>query len=109
MSPYPCDAPTALNPLSAEPYRAACAGASLEDQVIEALDIEQFREHLPAMLDRLTGQEREVVRLKHFQDYTGMQIAEALGVSKGRVSQLMKSLLVKLKTAYARLEDGCPV
>ncbi len=109
ISEFSDDVPTALNPLTAELYTAAAAAESFEDEVIEDIHIEQFRERLPAMLNRLTDQEQEIVRLKYFQDYTGTQIAEALGVSKGRVSQLMKSLLTKLKSAYLRLNDGCPV
>ena len=108
-SEFADDAPTALNPLTAELYNAAVAAESLEDEVIEEIHIEQFREQLPAMLNRLTEQEQEIVRLKYFQDQTGTQIAETLGVSKGRVSQLMKSLLVKLKSVYLRLKDGYPV
>ena len=108
-SEFADDAPTTLNPLTAELYNTAVAAESLEDEVIEEIHVEQFREQLPAMLNRLTEREREIVRLKYFQDYTGPQIAEALGVSKGRVSQLMKSLLVKLKSVYLRLKDGYPV
>ena len=106
ISEFSDDASTALNPLTAELYNAAVAAESLEDEVTEKIQVEQFRERLPAMLNRLTEQEQEVVRLKYFQDYTGTQIAEALGVSKGRVSQLMKSLLLKLKSTYLRLKEG---
>ncbi|MYK17337.1 sigma-70 family RNA polymerase sigma factor [Candidatus Poribacteria bacterium] len=108
-SEFSDDVPTALNPLAAELYNTAVAAESLEDEVIEEVHLERFREQLPVMLKRLTEQEQEIVRLKYFQDYTGTQIAEALGISKGRVSQLMKSLLGKLKSVYLRLKDGCPV
>ena len=103
------DVSNALNPLSAELYSDACAQESLEDEVVEKIQVEQFQEHLPAMLARLTEQERKVVMLKYFQDYSGVQIAETLSVSKGRVSQLIKSILSKLKTTYLRLQDKCSV
>lgn len=103
------EAPKALNPLTAALYRDACTRESLEDEVCEKIQIDQLREHLPAMLAQLTEQERKVVILKYFDDYTQNQIAEILDVSKGRVSQLMKTVLSKLKTAYLRLLDGLSV
>ena len=108
-SESPCDTSRVSNPLSAELYNEACARESLEDEVLTKIEIQQFRERLSGLLHRLTEKERQVVRLKYFHDYTGMEIAESLGVSKGRVSQMMKSALTKLKTAYLRLKDGCPV
>lgn len=103
------DVSNALNPLTAELYSDACVQESLEDEVLEKIQVERLQEHLPAMLARLTEQERKVVMLKYFQDYTGVQIAEALSVSKGRVSQLIKSVLSKLKATYLRLQDKCSV
>ena len=96
---------TPPNLLNAQLYSDACSRESLEDEVLEKIEVEQLRERLPAMLNQLTEKERKVVKLKYFQDYTGRQIAEALGVSNGRVSQLMKSVLSKLKTVYMRFQD----
>lgn len=99
------DVPPGWNSLTAALYNAACECESLEDEVIEAIHIEQFRERLPTLMKRLTDSERKAVRLKYFQDYNGNRIAEALGVSKGRVSQLIKTALGKLKDAYLRQQD----
>lgn len=109
MSEAPIEALSAVNPLMAQLYRDACALELLEDSVIDEIQVNRLREHLPAILQRLTEKEQKAVRLKYFQDYTGTQIAAALGVSQGRVSQVLKSALSKLKTAYQRLEDGYPV
>ena len=103
------DAPTSLNSLTAALYNAATASESMEDSVIEEIHVQQFRERLPVMLKRLSDQERKAVRLKYFHDYTGARIAEALGVSKGRVSQLMKTALSKLKNVYLRQQDRMPI
>ena len=100
------DAPPGWNLLTAALYNAACESDSLEDEVIDALHIEQFRKQLPTLLKRLTASERKAVRLKYFQDYNGNRIAEELGVSKGRVSQLLKTALSKLKAAYERQQDS---
>ena len=103
------DAPPGLNSLTVALYNAACERESLEDEVIEALHIEQFRQCLPTLLKRLTDSERKAVRLKYFQDYNGNRIAKALGVSTGRVSQILKTALSKLKEAYERQHAYEPV
>jgi len=103
------DAPPGWNSLTAALYNAACESESLEDEVIESIHIEQFRERLPTLMKRLTDLERKAVRLKYFQDYTGTRIAEALGVSRGRVSQILKAALGKLKAAYERQHAYEPV
>ena len=100
MSATDADPPPGFNSLTVALYNAACESESLEDSVIEEIHIQQFRQRLPLMLKRLTWKERKAVRLKYFQDYKGQAIAEAIGVSKGRVSQILKSALSKLKTAY---------
>lgn len=107
MFNVPNDAPPDANPLMTELYRAACTAEALEDEVIANIHVAQFQERLPAMLKRLTEQERKVVELKYYHDYTGTQIAKKLGITKGRVSQMLKCLLKKLKSAYLRIEEGC--
>ncbi|MYB92369.1 sigma-70 family RNA polymerase sigma factor [Candidatus Poribacteria bacterium] len=102
MSDTDTDPPPGFNSLTAALYNAACESESLEDSVIDEIHIQQFQQRFPRMLKRLTGKERKAVRLKYFQDYKGQAIAEAIGVSKGRVSQILKSALSKLKTAYER-------
>ena len=103
------DAPTGLNSLTAALYNTACETESMEDEVIEEIHVQQFREQLPLMLKQLNDQERKAVRLKYFHDYTGARIAKALGVSKGRVSQIIKTALSKLKNAYLRQQDRMPI
>ena len=102
MSATDADSIPGFNSLTVALYNAACESESMEDSVIEEIHIQQFRQRLPLMLKRLTPKERKAVRLKYFQDYKGEAIGEAIGVSKGRVSQILKSALSKLKTAYER-------
>ena len=97
--------PPVSNPLTAQLYSDACSCESLEDEIIQKIEVEEFQACLPAMLAQLTEKEGKVVTLKYFQAYTGGEIAEALDVSEGRVSQLTKSALAKLKTAYLCLRD----
>ena len=60
------DAPTGLNSLTAALYNAATDSESMEDSVIEEIHVQQFRERLPLMLQRLSDQERKAVRLNTF-------------------------------------------
>ena len=99
----PVDAEGRGNPLVAALTAEACACQSLEDHVCQKMDIEQFRSALPQLLTRLSKKERQAIALKYFKDCSGIEIAQALSVSKGRVSQLLKSALAKLKTAYSKL------
>lgn len=93
------------NPLVACLIAGACACESVEDAVIRKMEAEQLRELFPQMLARLTEKERQVVKLKYFEYRSGVEIADALAVSEGRVSQLTKSALIKLKKAYLRLRE----
>ena len=101
-------APQAPNLLTAHLHAEACRQESLEDEVIRKSEVESFLEHLPRLLARLTETERTVVRLKYFEDVPGVAIAKALGVSPGRVSQLTKSAIAKLRKAYAQHADTPP-
>ena len=46
------------------------------------------------------SKERNVIEMKFFQEFNGVELAEILEVSEGRVSQLTKSALKKLGKAY---------
>lgn len=105
VSPTDADAFRGFNSLTVALYNAAAESESLEDSVIEEIHIQQFRQRLPRLLKRLTDKERKAVRLKYFHDATGEKIADAIGVSKGRVSQILKSAISKLKNAYERPQD----
>lgn len=78
----------------------ACTGPLEENEIIRQIEIEEFCEHLPQLLAKLSEQEREVLRLKYFEDYRGVEIARIQSLSEGRVSQLLKSALAKLQKAY---------
>ena len=92
----------APNPLMDCLVADACTCESMEDNIIQQMEVAQLREHLPQFLTKLSEKERALLRLKYFErcDYTGVEIARLLSVSEGRVSQLTKSVLAKLKKAY---------
>ena len=78
----------------------ACAIEDVAETVTHQIEIETLRKHLPKLMDRLTHKERSVIEMKFFQEFSGVEIAEILEVSEGRVSQITKSALEKLGKAY---------
>ena len=91
------------NPLVAMLTAEACASESLEDEVCEKIEVEELRSFLPQMLKRLSKKERRVIELKYFKDCSSRDIAKQLRVSEGRVSQLLKSALGKLRKAHLKI------
>lgn len=96
------------NPLVETLIAGACTCESFEETVVQNIEVNHFRKLLPQMLSQLSKKEREVLKLKYFACCSGVEIANMLAASEGRVSQITKSALVKLKKAYLRLlEVGC--
>ena len=91
------------NPLVAVLTAEACASESLEDEVCQKMEIEDFQAALPQLLARLEKKERQAIALKYFKDASGRDIARQLRVSEGRVSQLLKSALGKLRKAHLKM------
>ena len=52
---------------------------------------------LADILEELGEKERQVVALYYYEELTQKEIAEVLGVSEGRVSQLHSQALLKLR------------
>ena len=73
---------------------------NVADVVIHRIELETLRKHLPKLLEKLTQKERNVIEMKFFKEFSGVEIAKILEVSEGRVSQLTKSALEKLSKAY---------
>ena len=73
---------------------------NVADTVIQQIEIETLRKHLPKLLETLNQKEKNVIQMKFFQEFSGREIAQILEVSEGRVSQITKSALEKLGKAY---------
>ncbi len=78
----------------------ACQCGGVDEKVIRCVEVEQFERLLPQLLAELSEKECLALKLKFFEGLKGIEIAEVLGVTKGRVSQLINATLVKLKKAY---------
>ena len=78
----------------------ACQCEEVDEEVIRHVEVEQFKQLLPQLLAHLSEKEQVVLALKFFEGKTVVEIAEVLGVTKGRVSQLINTACAKLQKAY---------
>ncbi len=76
--------------------------ASPSDQ----LERQELIQTMGRLIDELTEKERTVVSLYYYEELTLKEIAEVLGVSESRVSQIHSKILIKLK---AKLQKEFPV
>ena len=99
------------NPLVKGLLTEAEATESLADSVVRKLEVERLRKKLPTLLAKLSDQERTVLEMKFWDDCSGNEIAQSLGITKGRVSQITKTALEKLNrfyTSFLENTDGNP-
>lgn len=72
----------------------------VEDTVVWEVDVENFKAILPRLLSCLSQKEWAVVRMKFYDGLKAVEIADRLGLSEGRISQLSRKALAKLGKAY---------
>jgi RNA polymerase sigma factor for flagellar operon FliA len=72
-------------------------GHALPDGCYESLAFKHERQRLHHLIGLLTPREQAVVRLHDLQGLTYEDIAQSLGITKGRVSQLHEQALTRLR------------
>ncbi len=88
------------NPLVDGLATEACQSETVDETVAFDVDLEQFKTLLPKLLSCLSEKEGRVLKLRFFEGLKTVEIAEVLGVTKGRVSQLSRAALTKLEKLY---------
>jgi RNA polymerase sigma factor for flagellar operon FliA len=82
-------------------------GRSFQDALIDThksaspvsiLEQHELTHIIAGILEQLSEKERMVISLYYYEELTQKEIAEVLGVSEGRISQLHSQALIKLKT-----------
>ena len=68
----------------------------------EKLEIAELRKHLASLVDTLPETERRVIQHHYYQQVPFDAIADALGLSKGRVSQIHRAALQRLRQLNAQ-------
>ncbi len=64
---------------------------------MELIEQQEMTALLAEVLEELTEKERLVIALYYYEELTQKEIAEVIGVTEGRVSQLHSQALIKLK------------
>ena len=103
-----CDTACGNNVLVSELNRQSSLQETLEDKVVDGIEVENLRKYLPHLMENLTEKEKQLFQMKFFDECSGVEIAKALGISEGRVSQLTKSALAKVGKAYFRILGATP-
>ena len=67
------------------------------------VELAQLRQHLGHLVERLPEQERRVIRYHYYQQIPFEEIARGSGLSKGRISQIHRAALERLRRTHAEL------
>lgn len=68
-----------------------------ESPFYKSVEIKQIQEQLKEQVDRLPAMEQRVIRYHYFQQMTMDEIAQICSLTKGRISQIHKAALQRLK------------
>ena len=52
------------------------------------------------ILEKLEGEERQLIGLRYFQDMTQTEVAKKMGMSQVQISRMEKRILKKLRSLY---------
>ena len=79
-------------------------GASGGNEIYEDIEKENLLNHmlLEQLLNGLEENERELIRLRYFQDKTQMEVAKKMGISQVQVSRMEKRILLHLRKEVRR-------
>ncbi|MDL2224975.1 FliA/WhiG family RNA polymerase sigma factor [Eubacteriales bacterium OttesenSCG-928-M02] len=86
-----------------EDYSLKYAVPDKEKTPEEQVETQEIKRILGDMIEDLPEKERLVVTLYYYEELTLKEIAEVLGVSESRVSQIHSKVIMKLKTKMQRL------
>lgn len=68
----------------------------------QVLERSELTRELAKRLEKLSEKERQVIALYYYEELNQKEIAEVLGLTEGRVSQLHSQALLKLRTSLKR-------
>ena len=79
-------------------------GRGLPDGAYAQVELRQVHEQLWGMVERLTDREREIIELHYRRLRRFEEIAEMLHLSKGRISQLHRQAIMRLRDLISKAE-----
>lgn len=71
---------------------------------LEILEASELTQEMAKVLEKLSEKERLVIALYYYEELAQKEIAEVLGLTEGRVSQLHSQALIKLKASLNRMQ-----
>mgnify|MGYP000727954824 CR=1 FL=1 len=81
-------------------------GTKMYEDYHDMLNDKDLKELLKVSLQQLSGNEALVIQLYYVEELNVMEIAEVLEVSNGRVSQIKKSAIAKLRESMNTLQSN---
>jgi RNA polymerase sigma factor for flagellar operon FliA len=90
------------------PRNGAESIASDAPALSDPLEARDLREALALESDRLPIREREIIRLRFYENLTGREISDRMGISESRVFQLLRSALEELRNRLESSVTGEP-
>jgi RNA polymerase sigma factor for flagellar operon FliA len=82
--------------------------ATVADHQYAGLEMEQLRHRMQGLIGTLPQRERMVIKYHYLNQFPFTQIADTMGITKGRVSQLHRNALELLRTSM-RAVSACDV
>lgn len=86
-------------------YQDPERGTQYQDNTYAGVELKQLRARIGALLDGLPGKHRQVIAYHYLQQCAFEEIADLLQVSRGRVSQIHKEALLKLREALRSQQE----
>jgi RNA polymerase sigma factor for flagellar operon FliA len=80
-------------------YSDPQSGARYEDNTYAGVELKQLRARITALLQELPGKHRQVIAYHYLQQLAFEDIAGLLQLSRGRIAQIHKEALLKLRQA----------
>lgn len=78
---------------------------SYEEHAYRRVELKQFCGKVTEMMESLPDRERRIIKLHYHQQLSFDEIAQMLGVTKGRISQVHKSALARLRAGFVNGVD----
>jgi RNA polymerase sigma factor for flagellar operon FliA len=85
-----------------ESFGNACTAASPEVSYFRKSEIQRLQQLVRDLVKRLTQQEQTVIRYHYLQETPFDEIAEHMKLSKGRISQIHRSALARMKDVLSQ-------
>lgn len=94
--------------VDSEAFGSGAQAASPEVSYFRQTEIRQLQQAIREIVARLTPQQQQVIRSHYLQEIPFEEIARSMGLTRGRISQVHKQALLKLRELLAH-DSRCDV